>query len=184
MTHRRSILVTGLTLAVAACVDSGGLPTDPAELGSTLDPDGSRAVSAVAVVARASGAAHREAGGKPVVLNFSAVKRADGTVTGSYYYQSVFDHVSIHVDVTCMTVEGGDRAWVAGIISNSSIPALVGTVSYFYTFDNGEGAGPEPDVVSLVRAADVAGEDRRFCEELPTGLPAREVLHGNVNVVG
>lgn len=183
MRPRRRLTLAVSTLIVAACSDPG-LPTDAA-LGSTLDPDGAVSVSDPApVAARASGAAHREAGEKPVLLNFSAEKRADGTVTGSYYYQSVSNHVSIHVDVTCMTVAEGNRAWVAGIISKSSIPALVGTVSYFYTFDNGEGAGADSDVVSLVRAADEPGEDFRFCEELPTGLPDREVLHGNVNVSG
>lgn len=159
-------------------------PTRPSELGSTLDPDGSVVAAENEVVASAVGAAHREAGGKPVLLNFSAVQRDDGTVEGSYYYQSVFNHVQIHVEVTCMAVEDGNKAWIAGIISESNIPVLVGTVSYFYTFDNGEGAGAEADVVSFVRALDPPGEDQLFCDERPILLGDAEVLHGNVNVTG
>lgn len=168
--------------ALAGCDTS----TQPVELGSTLDPDGSVVAAETAVVASAIGSAHRKDDvlGKPIILSFSAIKRDDGTVQGSYYYQSVFNHVQIHVDVTCMTVADGNKAWVAGIISKSNIPVLVGTVSYFYTFDNGEGANAEADVVSLVRALDPPGEDQRFCDELPTGLPNAEVLHGNVNVTG
>lgn len=182
MNLRRSLMLPAVAL-LAAC--GGETPTEPASLGSTLDPDGAVVAGGDrGVTARAVGAAHREAEGKPVILNFSAMKRANGTVSGSYYYQSVFNHVSIHVDVTCMTVAEGNKAWIAGIITDSSIDALVGTVSYFYTFDNGEGAGAQPDIVSLVRANDVAGEDEVFCRDLPTGLPAREVVNGNVNVKG
>lgn len=173
-----------LPFAAAAALVACDTPTQPSELGSTLDPDGSVVAAETEVVASAVGSAHREAGGKPVLLNFRAIQRDDGTVEGSYYYQSVFNHVQIHVDVTCMTVVEGNKAWIAGIISESNIPVLVGTVSYFYTFDNGEGADADADVVSLVRALDPPGEDLRFCDELPTGLPDHEVLHGNVNVTG
>ena len=180
MMLRRSFLIPAAVL-FAAC--GGESLTSPASIGSLLDPDGA-VVSAdePAVTASVVGAAHRDAGDKPVVLNFSAVQRADGTVSGSYYYQSVVNHVSIHVDVTCLTVVD-NRAWVGGVISRSSIPALVGTVSYFYATDNGEGV-EATDEVSLVRAADQPGENLRFCEELPTLLPNREVLRGNVNVTG
>lgn len=173
-----------LPFAAAAALVACDTPTQPSELDSTMDLDGSLVAGEAAVVASAVGSAHREAGGKPVLLNFSAVKRDDGTVHGSYYFQSVFNHVQITVDVTCMTVTDGNKAWVAGIISTSNIPILVGTVSYFYTFDNGEGADADADVVSLVRALDTPGEDQRFCEEQPTLLPNSEVLHGNVNVAG
>lgn len=181
MDLHRSFSLAALVL-VAAC--GGDSLTEPASIGSLLDPDASVVAGqgTPSVVARATGAAHREVADKPVLLNFSATKRGDGTVSGSYYYQSVFNHVSIHVDVTCLTVQG-NRAWVAGIISRSSIDALVGTVSYFYATNNGEGVGTS-DEVSLVRAGDVAGQDLVFCEELPILLPNREVLHGNVNVTG
>lgn len=176
----RCLLLFAATAALFAC----NTPTQPAELDSPVDLDASLMGGEARVVSRVVGSAHREVGGKPVLLNFSARTRADGTLQGSYYYQSVFNHVQIHVDVTCMAVTDGNKAWVAGIISKSNVPALIGTVSYFYTFDNGEGANADADIVSLVRALDPPGEDLRFCEERPTLLPSSEVLHGNVNVTG
>lgn len=86
-----------------------------------------------------------------------------------------------HVDVTCMSV-AGNQAWVGGIISRSDDPAvIVGTVSYFRAIDNGEGSGL-PDQVSPARINDRAGEDILFCTQQPTGLPLRNVEHGNVQI--
>lgn len=139
-----------------------------------------------AVVARATGSAQRDALGQPVLLNFSAVKHGDGSVTGSYHYRALgADPVQwLKVRVTCMTVVDGNKAWVAGITEDAFLPQLIGRVSYFYAFDNGEGAGADADIVSLVRAGDVDGEDQLFCDELPTVLPNRVIVRGNVQISG
>lgn len=174
--------------AVAAMVTMMGCesPSGTAAEGPGLEPDGSVGVfsSDESVVASATGSAHREAGGEPVILSFSAVKRADGSVEGEYYFRALTNDQWLRVDVTCLTVVDGNKAWIGGIAVEAFDPRLVGRVSYFYTFDNGEGAGDEADVVSLVRANDVPGADQEFCTELPTVLPDRIVLHGNVNVRG
>lgn len=181
---RRTMLwaVAVASSATVACES----PSEPrAAEGPGLEPDGVVvAVSDEAVVARASGSAHREVAGAPVILSFSAIKRADGSVEGEYYFRAVAIAQWLRVNVTCMTVVDGNKAWVGGIIVAASDFQFVGTVSYFYTFDNGEGAAANSDIVSLVRANDVAGADQEFCTELPTVLPNREVLHGNVNVTG
>jgi hypothetical protein len=121
-----------------------------------------------------------------VILNFSVIKHADGTVRGHYYFRAIGTDPDqwLRVQVTCMTVVGGNQAWIAGVTVDAFQPALIGRVSYFYTFDNGEGAKADPDIVSLVRANDVPGADQEFCTLLPTILPPREVLHGNVHVEG
>ena len=166
------------TLLAVTLFTACDAPTEPTGALPSWDPNGLLMESAVA--ASASGAAHRESEGLPVLLNFSAAQHADGRVTGSYYYRAVSTGTWISVDVTCLTVVE-NRAWVAGIITDSSIGRLVGTVSYFYTRDNGEGVDAT-DEVSLVRAGDPVGEDGLFCTELPTVLANREVLHGNVEV--
>lgn len=169
---------------VAAC-DSPSAPG--AAEGPGLDPDGSSAGSSESpIVARATGSAQRNALGAPVILNFSAIKRADGTVDGEYYFRAIGTDPDqwLRVKVTCMTVVDGNRAWIGGITVAAFLPQLVGRVSYFYTFDNGEGANADADVVSLVRANDVAGADQEFCTTLPTVLPGVETLRGNVNVTG
>jgi hypothetical protein len=82
-----------------------------------------------------------------------------------------------------MTVVDGNRAWIAGVIRESTI-GFVGHVSYFYTFDNGGGGDGEPDVISLLRVETQPGlgEAQRFCDELPAILPPRAVEQGNVVV--
>lgn len=185
---RRNTLF-GLVVMVGALV-ACDIPSGPhADAGPELEPDGSIASqpeSSAAVVARVTGSAHRSALGAPVFLNFSATKRADGTVQGEYYYRALGTDPDqwLRVKVTCMTVVDGNKAWVAGITVDAFLPALIGRISYFYAFDNGEGATADPDVISLVRANDVDGADEEFCTELPTLLPRAEVLHGNVKVSG
>lgn len=173
-----AMLVAGAGLACEA-------PAGPNDEAHTAAVNGELAASE-AVVARATGSAQRDALGAPVLLNFSAVKHGDGRVTGSYHYRALgTDPVQwLKVRVTCMTVVDGNKAWVAGITEDAFLPQLIGRVSYFYATDNGEGAGADSDIVSLVRAGDVDGEDQLFCNELPTVLPSRVVVRGNVNISG
>lgn len=180
--RRTGMFVAILVTMTAAACESPSAPQ--ASAGPGLEPDG-MLIAEMAVTASATGAAHREFSGHPVILNFSAVERADGSVSGGYFYRAVAQNLFIRVDVTCMTVVD-NRAWIAGVIVDASENAagLIGTVSYFYTTDNGEGAAADTDEVSLVRAGDVLEEAALFCAELPTVLPNREVLHGNVNVTG
>ncbi|HEX6134778.1 MAG TPA: hypothetical protein VFZ24_12495 [Longimicrobiales bacterium] len=184
---RRTMLwaVAVAVSATAAC-DS---PSEPrASEGPGLEPDGlvSAVVSDEAIVARATGSAHRSAAGAPAILSFAATTRADGTVQGEYYFRAIGTDPDqwLRVQVTCMTVVDGNKAWVAGITVDAFLPVLIGRVSYFYAFDNGEGANADADVVSLVRANDVAGADQEFCTQLPTVLPNADVLHGNVEITG
>lgn len=179
----------GWTLVVAAglamACDSPSAPR--AGAGPYLEPDGSM-MAAVnpAIVARASGAAHRDALGRPVILNFNAVKYTDGSVQGQYYFRALGTDPDqfLRVRVTCMTVVDGNKVWIGGVAEDAFLPALIGRVSYFYAFDNGHGAHGEADIVSRVRANDVAGQDQAFCADLPEGLGQFEVLRGNVKVEG
>lgn len=183
--RRTGMLAVVLATMTAVACDSPSAPETAA--GPWLEPDGIVAAmsSSQEVTGSATGAAHREFDGKPVILNFSAIQRADGTVTGEYIYHAVALDQRIRVNVTCMSIVG-NQAFVAGIIVDASpnLAFTIGTVSYFYTRDNGEGANADPDEVSLVRANDVPEAAEEFCTERPTILPNREVLHGNVNVAG
>jgi hypothetical protein len=81
-----------------------------------------------------------------------------------------------------MTVEG-NTAWVAGHISDTNAGFVtVGTVSYFYAIDNGEGGNAPADVISTARINDVAGEDQLFCADKPLLLPSFPIEQGNVQV--
>jgi hypothetical protein len=106
-----------------------------------------------------------------------------GTARGSYRYQA--DAAAITVDVLCMTIVDGNKAWIAGVITESTV-GFLGHASTFYTFDNGEGAKAEPDIVSLVRVvvAPGLGEAQNFCDNTPQALPPRNVDDGNIKVRG
>ena len=151
-------------------------------MATLAQPYAGSAVADEGVVAQATGSGHYTSGGELRTFGFSALRRSDGSASGQYQIISrAGNGVGFHVDVTCMST-AGNQAWVAGIITHSDDPAVIeGTVSYFRAIDNGEGNGP-PDQVSPARINDRAGEDILFCTEQPTGLPLRNVEHGNVQV--
>ena len=180
MPRFRPVLLT-LALPFAAGCETA---TDPVGSGPDLDPNG--AVVSAGVIEKAAGTAFRfpllpDGSTTTVRHHFNVTKKADGSVHGLFTYDQ--GGVSLVVDVTCMTVVDGNKAWIAGIIRESTI-GFLGHVSYFYTFDNGEGAQDPPDTISLVRVETVpgTGEADRFCDELPQILPPRDVERGNVTV--
>ena len=70
-----------------------------------------------------------------------------------------------------------------GIISDSNAGFIeIGSVSYFYARDNGEGSAAPADIVSTARINDVEGEDRIFCADRPLLLPSFPIQYGNVQV--
>src|SRR5829696_5133674 len=75
-------------------------------------------------------------------FTFHAVESPDGSVSGSYQVERTDTGIFFTVDVTCMSVVG-DTGFVAGIISATNSPAVrVGTISYCWAVDNGEGSHP------------------------------------------
>lgn len=180
-----SLVIAG---ALAACAEAPTTPTPIASsahaIGSLLDPDGHGVAASVVVgpvTIHVTGAAHRAFDDRPIILNVNARSRADGGADGHYYFRQVFNGLWIRVGVTCVSTRADNEAWVAGVIEDSSSPGLIGTVSYFYTFDNGEG-GASTDVVSLTAGGEPEGEDAVFCADQPEILPQREVLHGEISV--
>ena len=165
-------------LSVLAGVLSGcDTPTSPALIASAVRP--SFSVGAPIVV---SGSGHIEAGDGLRNLTFHAVKHPDGSVSGSYQIRRTDLGVGFTVDVKCLTVVG-NGAWIGGLIASATQAGVnVGTVSYFYAFDNGEGSDAPPDIVSIARINDVPAALEEFCTELPQILPPRNVLFGNVQI--
>lgn len=186
--NARRLIPLVLAGALAACAEAPTTPTptetDEDAIGSLLDPDGQRVAPAPMAglpTIHVTGAAHREFDGQPIILNVNARRRADGSADGSYYFRQVFNGLWIRVGVTCVSTRADNEAWVAGMIEESSAPSLIGTISYFYTFDNGAGSATT-DVVSLTAGGEPEGEDTVFCEDQPEILPQRDVLHGDISV--
>lgn len=184
----RKILSSTLVLAAATVVACESPSAPRTNEGLALDPDGKALALNTAIVAHAAGAGHRDALDQPVILNFSATRRTDGALQGQFYFRALGtdpDQV-LRVNVTCLTVVDGNRAWVGGIIEDAFLPNLIGLSAFFFAADNGEGEGAEPDLVSRVVVA-AAGAEQVFCNNAPA-LPAAvlpiEVLRGNVNIDG
>jgi hypothetical protein len=187
--RRTTMLAVALATAAGTACDS---PTAPRHSeGPGLEPDGARAAAvqpAGPVIEMANGTLFRfvplaDGSIVTVKMHVNARKHANGAVKGSFRYDA--GTTSLDVAVTCMTVVEGNKAWIAGVITESTV-GFVGHVSYFYAFDNGEGANAPPDIVSLVRveAQPGLGEAQRFCDELPEILPPRDVERGNINIRG
>ena len=181
--HPSIVMVSALCGAalIAGC-DVARTPVAPA-----ADEAPASALSLGASGARATGSGHFTSGGELRTFAFSAIGRPDGSAAGQF--QIVIHAIDrfLHVGVTCMTVRN-DTAWVAGVIERTNHEAIqVGTVSYFWAVDHGEGDGVV-DEVSIARINDRPGEDRRFCAITPdeafSGLPGRDVEHGNVQISG
>lgn len=165
----------GSTLVLASLGACEGDPTAPPDSGPDFDIAASptRGVTGSGHIAFASGL--RE-------FTFHAVQRPDGTVGGSYKIELTSLDLFFTVDVSCLAIEG-NTAWVAGHISDTNASFVqVGSVSYFYAIDNGEGAGAPADVVSTARINDVAGEDVLFCTDRPLLLPSFPIEQGNVQI--
>ena len=145
-------------------------------------------------VASAGGGAHwtiplPNAFGVEVVnraLAFNARRYADGSVTGHFEYHQVVegDAFTFNVDVTCFRAYDGNRAKVGGVVRVSNDPTVPeGTFAWFQVFDNGEGAGAEPDRSSLIGFGNEAANEA-FCNSpnLPRFGPWD--VQGNVQVRG
>lgn len=150
------------------------------------------AVQANAVVASASGNSqfeiHDMFGFELIDVRtfaFNVQKRVDGTVTGHYEHRSFDDGQEFYVrgPLTCLNVDGG-RAWVGGIIEDSSLPVVVGWEMWFQVEDNGQGAGADPDWTTLVGASPEAGSAQEYCDDAPEVNFPFDIEHGNIRVDG
>lgn len=161
-------------LAVLAACDS--------EYNGIADIDPHPSFASLGAPGSVTGSGHIPFGSGQRVLTFHAQDGGNGAASGSYRVNLTAPGLFFEVDVTCVSLVA-NTAWVAGQISATNAPFIqVGSVSYFYAIDNGEGAGAAPDIVSTARINDVAGEDTRFCTERPLLLPSFPIEQGNVQV--
>jgi hypothetical protein len=81
---------------------------------------------------------------------FTAVRKADGSVTGEFdVHSSTEGH--IHGRVVCFTIEG-NSARLAGIVERADdFPSIVGGGAMWTVRDNGEGSNDPDDVASDIR---------------------------------
>jgi hypothetical protein len=172
----RSCACVTVAITLAACAsEPAGRLTEPA--GEPASRNAGRALSHV------TGSGHTNIGLTDDLREFTfhAIEHPDGSVTGSYKVERTDTGQYFLVDVTCLSVVG-NSGWVAGRIVETNIATVrVGTVSYFFADDNGEG-GDTPDVISIARINDRDGSDVEFCTTHPRRLPTLVIAEGNVQV--
>lgn len=135
------------------------------------------------VVASATGSGHFTAGGELRTFTFSAIKQADGTVSGEWQVVSrVGNGAHLHGSVTCLSVVG-NRAWIGTVIESSDNPVVViGSEGGFRVVDNGEGQGEPPDQTSLAFINGPPGFAQNYCNNMPAAPPLNAVEDGNIQV--
>jgi len=102
-----------------------------------------------AVVASATGAGMTTFGGEQRTFAFSVRKYADGSVKGEAQLDNRFQERRSHVVIDCLVVNG-NRAYVSGIVTRSTVPGDVGLIWDFAVEDNGEGSGDPTDRMTLL----------------------------------
>jgi hypothetical protein len=166
----KRLTISALVMSIAAMA-AVAVPTTPAA------PNG--------VVASATGSGHMIRSGFNRTFAFSAVKRADGTVTGQLQLNSRSLDVVVHIRIDCLRIEG-NKAHMSGIVTRSSNPAegVVGELNRLVVEDNGEGKNAPPDMISGIPANNTPPLDTATCVTNPDRVPDRVVERGNIQVRG
>lgn len=175
MNIRRLIGLLPLAALLTACEG----PVDP-ELGSTLDPDGAKALVASAArsgVSVTGGGWRASDPDDPTSLrHFSITAQArGGKVSGRYNLVVGSSDVVVRGDVTCLTVVDG-RAWIGGTIDRAELPfpqELVDQLTGIAVelVDHGNGSGVD-ELSSLgLYVANPAGP-QTFCDDATPGSVA------------
>jgi hypothetical protein len=125
--------------------------------------------------------------GNRVTYSLSAIKHADGTVTGEFEI-----HVEVaatgafllksHATITCFTIVAGNIALIGGVIDRRDPPAPPGITEGFITVvDNGQGENDPPDLASGAFGG-VAGAAELHCAGGGPAQPLFPVDRGNIQV--
>lgn len=176
--HGYGMIVVGLlaVLVLTGCESISG-------------PDGPQP-SSTAVVAfsegvetSATGAGHFvQANGELRKFSFSAVKQADGGVSGQYQLVAGNGDLVAHGHVECLTTIGNE-AWIGGPLERNNVGAPFDS-GWLRVADNGDGGSGTADGISLlVVAVDPTGDAARaFCADTPDAPPLNDVVAGDISV--
>jgi hypothetical protein len=152
------------------------------------------AASAAAATSSAGGHGNIISGGELRTFSFTAVRHADGSVSGAVQVKNRSLEIAAHQKVDCVRFVGANRAIVSGTITRSSNPGLIapGRIGVFGVEDNGEGAHAPADRITTIPdyAPPKSCNDFRFVgdtlqEIANPGVPVRtltSILAGNIQV--
>ena len=172
------LAIASLLVFFFACGDSTVMQPDEIEAFAPVLVSGG--VAHGPVVALATGSGHQLAGpdNELRTFAFTAVKRADGYVTGEFQMDNRSRDVRAHGTVTCLSVDG-NLAWVGVVIdwvrADGATSIEPGQARGWLVVDNDEGSAAGPDEISGLRQFD-------NCEDRP-GLSTSPVVAGNIQVM-
>ena len=115
------------------------------------------------------------------LFSFDSKRKADGTTTGSYFYNFQAAGFSVEGPVTCIST-AGNQAWIGGTVARIDSPdpadqELVGVDMWWRSIDNGQGANATPDLTTGIGFAfpgsTITAES--WCQDQPAALILREV---------
>jgi hypothetical protein len=159
---------------------------------SAGDAEATRVAFSAGTVAVLTGSGHhvRVAGTEEdlTTFSFTAVRHADGTVSGQYQYNFRLRGFAVLGKVTCVSTNG-TQAWVGGTVdqvvtADPAFESLLGLEMWWRSIDNGEGAGATPDLSTGV-GFELEGNPTTaasWCQDQPEVLPLRVVEHGNIQL--
>ena len=121
-------------------------------------------------------------------FSFTAVRQADGSVSGRYQYDFRARGFAVLGTVTCVSTDG-TQAWVGGTVDQviTDIPdfeSLLGLEMWWRSIDNGEGLSAPPDLTSGI-GFEIPGNPttaESWCRDQPEVLPLRVVEKGNIQL--
>lgn len=146
----RRLGALALGLALAGCSDDRS-PLEP-EPGSPAQAED----HSTGVVVQVKGTAdHIRTVGTVTALTlffFDSERKADGTTTGSYFYNFQAAGFSVQGPVTCIST-AGNQAWIGGVVESIDSPApedqeLVGRDIWWRSIDNGQGDNAALDITT------------------------------------
>ena len=163
--------------AIAALSLVGLLACEPVLQPEANSPNLASHGGAGRVVEQVTGSGQFTRGGQLRTFSFSAVKRADGTVTGEWQRFARAIGAKAHGDVTCFTING-NQVWLGGVVERTT--TVPGEVAWT-VIDNGEGASSAPDQISLQSVGGGPGFADLLCAaQLPR--PMFDVEKGNIQI--
>lgn len=174
---KRVLVVLAAAAMAAACSES--FPTAPAPPPAG---DGAAGTSVQGAGPKVVGSAHTISGGEHRVTTFSAVTLPDGSVSGEAQINAMSVDAWWHTRIECLAIVG-NRAFLGGTITAASDARIqLGSKSYFWVEDHGEGGGAPPDRVSIAGVNETPQGLADFCGLVQNLLPGLDVLRGNVQI--
>ena len=174
------------TVGFAMLSAIAALACDAAE---PVSPSLAAAAGATPVISGSGHHVRADATGEELTtFSFTAVRHADGTVSGHYQYDFRLRGFAIHGKVTCVSTSG-NQAWVGGtvdkvITDNPAFESLLGLEMWWRSIDNGEDASASPDMTTGV-GFELEGNPttaESWCRDQPAVLPLRVVADGQIQV--